>query len=124
MVAGQSFLLSDGKLTSKPGPTAQVKPPTFAELSEPEEDWLDRFVVEPESAPEDSAAAAQLVERVLMELSPAARLVVTLLEIEDRSVREIAQLTGWSIPLVKVRAFRARAEMKKCLQRMARDKYL
>ena len=55
---------------------------------------------------------------------PPARLVITLLEIEDRSVKEIAELTGWSVPLVKVRAFRARAEMKKCLARLAKEKYL
>src|SRR5437762_4722684 len=35
------------------------------------------------------------------------RLVITLLEIEDRSVKEISKLTGWSVPLVKVRAFRS-----------------
>jgi RNA polymerase sigma-70 factor (ECF subfamily) len=64
------------------------------------------------------------VERLLGQLSPAARLVITLLEIEERSVKEIAQLTGWSVPLVKVRAFRARAEMKKCLARLAKGKYL
>ncbi len=97
---------------------------SFTELSEPEEDWLDRFVAEPDSAAEDSAAAAQLIQRILDQLSPPARLIITLLEIEDRSVREIAQLTGWSIPLVKVRAFRARAEMKKCLQRISQKKYL
>ena len=57
-------------------------------------------------------------------LSPAARLIITLLEIEERSVKEIAQLTGWSVPLVKVRAFRARAEMRRILSKMAKDKYL
>lgn len=97
---------------------------TFTELTEPENDWLDRFVAEPSDASDESSAARQLIERVLAMLSPAARLVITLLEIEDRSVKEIAELTGWSVPLVKVRAFRARAEMKKCLQRIARDKYL
>jgi RNA polymerase sigma-70 factor (ECF subfamily) len=50
--------------------------------------------------------------------------VIQLLEIEDRSVKEIADLTGWSVPLVKVRAFRARGEMRKILGRMAKDKYL
>jgi RNA polymerase sigma-70 factor (ECF subfamily) len=58
------------------------------------------------------------------QLTPAARLIITLLEIEDRSVKEIALLTGWSVPLVKVRAFRARAEMRKLLAKMAKDKYL
>ncbi|HKI70723.1 MAG TPA: RNA polymerase sigma factor [Verrucomicrobiae bacterium] len=97
---------------------------TFSELSEPETDWLDRCVNDPGSASEDAEAARLLVERVLEKLSPTARLVITLLEIEDRSVKEIAKLTGWSVPLVKVRAFRARAEMRKILARMARDKYL
>jgi RNA polymerase sigma-70 factor (ECF subfamily) len=81
-------------------------------------------VSQPESAIEDSDAARQLVERVLEQLSPAGRLVITLLEIEDRSVKEISKLTGWSVPLVKVRAFRARAEMKKVLAKIAREKYL
>jgi RNA polymerase sigma-70 factor (ECF subfamily) len=97
---------------------------TFSELSEPEQDWLDRVVTNPGDAGESADAARQLVERLLEELSPAARLVITLLEIEERSVREIAELTGWSVPLVKVRAFRARAEMKKRLARLAKGKYL
>jgi RNA polymerase sigma-70 factor (ECF subfamily) len=97
---------------------------SFTELSESENDWLERFVAAPESASDETTAARELVERVLAMLSPAARLVITLLEIEDRSVKEIAALTGWSVPLVKVRAFRARAEMRKCLQRIAREKYL
>ena len=96
----------------------------FSELTEPENDWLNRFVSQPDTASENSAAARQLVQRLLEQLSPAARLVITLLEIEERSVKEIAALTGWSAPLVKVRAFRARAEMRKCLTKIAKEKYL
>ena len=96
----------------------------FSELTETEEDWLERFVAEPNGAPEDADAAKLLIERVLEKLSPQARLVITLLEIEDRSVKEIAELTGWTVPLVKVRAFRARGEMRKILAKIARDKYL
>ena len=72
----------------------------------------------------NAAAARELVEKVLAQLSPAARLVITLLEIEDRSVKEVAALTGWSVPVVKIRAFRARAQMRKCLEKLARGKYL
>jgi RNA polymerase sigma-70 factor (ECF subfamily) len=97
---------------------------SFSELSEPETDWLERFVADPGSAAEDADAAKLLVGRLLEKLSPPARLVITLLEIEDRSVKEIAALTGWSVALVKVRAFRARSEMRKILAKMARDKYL
>jgi len=95
----------------------------FSELTEPENDWLNRCAHQP-AAGENAAAARLLVERLLDQLSPAARLVITLLGIEGRSVKEISDLTGWSAPLVKVRAFRARAEMRKCLARIAKDKYL
>jgi len=97
---------------------------SFSELSEPENDWLERFVQQPETAGEDSEAARMLVERLLEELSPPARLIITLLELEDRPVKEIAKLTGWSVPLVKVRAFRARAEMRKVLRRISKEKYV
>jgi RNA polymerase sigma-70 factor (ECF subfamily) len=97
---------------------------SFSEISEPEDDWLDRFVADPGSAPENADAAKLLIDRVLEKLSPPARLIIQLLEIEDRSVKEIAEITGWSVPLVKVRAFRARGEMKKILSRITKDKYL
>ena len=97
---------------------------SFSEISEPEEDWLDRFVADPSSAAEDADAAKLLIDRVLDKLSPQARLVITMLEIEDRSVKEIAKITGWSVALVKVRAFRARGEMRKILARMTQEKYL
>ena len=97
---------------------------SFTDVSEQESDWLERFVADPSSASERTAAARDLVQRVLAELSPAARLVITLLEIEDRSVKEVAALTGWSVPVVKIRAFRARGEMRKWLEKLAREKYL
>jgi RNA polymerase sigma-70 factor (ECF subfamily) len=87
-------------------------------------DCLDRFLAKPAGDPVAAEAARELVQAVFAKLSPAARLVLTLLELEERSVKEIAALTGWSVPLVKVRAFRARAEMRKCVARMAREKYL
>lgn len=97
---------------------------SFTELTEPETEWLDRFVVQPDSADENASAARALVDKILDQLSPPARLVITLLEIEERSVKEISALTGWSVPLVKVRAFRARAEMRKIVAKMNREKYL
>jgi len=96
----------------------------FSELGESTEEWLDRLVSQPAGGDERADAARQLIARVLEKLSPPARLVVTLLEIEDRSLKEISKLTGWSVPLVKVRAFRARREMREILARIAKDKYL
>lgn len=76
------------------------------------------------STPTDAAGAKALVDEVLRRLPAAHRLVLTLLELEERSVREIADLTGWSIPLVKVRAFRARAAFRTQLGRIQKEKYL
>lgn len=97
---------------------------SFSELSDSESDWLDRFVGQNDRGTEEADAAKQLVQKILSQLSPAGRLIITLLEIEERSVKEIAALTGWSVPLVKVRAFRARAEMKKVLAKLTKEKYL
>jgi RNA polymerase sigma-70 factor (ECF subfamily) len=96
----------------------------FSELTERETDWLERFVVQPDAAGENADAARQLVDNILSRLPPAARMVITLLEIEGRPVREIAALTGWSVPLVKVRAFRARGKMRRILKSIRREKYL
>jgi RNA polymerase sigma-70 factor (ECF subfamily) len=49
-------------------------------------------------------------------LKPDERLVITLLELEERSVREAAGLTGWTESNVKVRVFRARQALKKILE--------
>jgi RNA polymerase sigma-70 factor (ECF subfamily) len=97
---------------------------TFTELTTEEDDWLERVMTAPEQASDQADAARQLVAKLLAMLTPSARLIIQLLEIEDHSVKEIAKLTGWSVPLVKVRAFRARLEMKKCLARIAKEKYL
>ena len=94
----------------------------FSDSADEDADFLERAGQTPNT--DQSSAAAALVEAVLSRLSPPARLVITLLEIEERSIKEIAQLTGWSTTLVKVRAFRARAEMKKILARLPADKYL
>ena len=67
------------------------------------------------ATPDDERAAKELLQRMLTQLSPEDRLLVTLLHLEERSVQEVHLLTGWSRPAIKVRAFRARAKMKKML---------
>ena len=100
------------------------KETSFTDITQQDVDLLERFVADPGRDADRAAAARQLVNAAMAQLSPPARLVLTLLEIEERSVKEIAALTGWSVPLVKVRAFRARAELRKCLERLCRGEYL
>jgi RNA polymerase sigma-70 factor, ECF subfamily len=61
-------------------------------------------------------SAAELLAFAMRQLSADERLIITLAEIEDRSMREISELTGWSESNVKVRAFRARQNLKKILE--------
>ena len=63
-----------------------------------------------------AGGARELVEWGMRRLSPDERLILTLLELEERSVREIAAHTGWSESNVKVRAFRARARLREILE--------
>jgi RNA polymerase sigma-70 factor, ECF subfamily len=69
--------------------------------------------VRPDTSAKD---ASELLQWAMARLSADQRLVITLLELEERSVRETAGLTGWSESNVKVRAFRARQELKKILE--------
>jgi RNA polymerase sigma-70 factor (ECF subfamily) len=97
---------------------------TFSDYASPDTDWLQRLSTQDDSSLADASMAREVVQLVFEKLSPRSRVVLTLLELEDRSVREVASLTGWSVSLVKVQAFRARAEMRKCLEQMLRRSQL
>lgn len=66
-------------------------------------------------------AARDLLDRLMAALSPPDRLVIRLLHLEERSVEEIRKMTGWSVPLVKVRAFRARKKLKKLFDQLTKE---
>jgi len=81
---------------------------------------LDAAVLEMPDRRIDAALAAgrtrELLDYALRRLAPDERLIITLAEIEERPMREIAELTGWSESNVKVRAFRARQNLKRILE--------
>ena len=60
-----------------------------------------------------------MIDQLLSQLPPADRLVINLMDLEEKTVREISELTGWSGPLVKVRAFRARRKLRKLARAFA-----
>src|SRR5690348_6774100 len=94
---------------------------TLADITEEESAWLEKI---PNANPTDEHeinAARALLQKLLDQLPPQSRLVIQLLEIEEKSLKEIADITGWSISLVKVRAFRARAAMKKALEKLEKE---
>jgi RNA polymerase sigma-70 factor (ECF subfamily) len=95
---------------------------TVSDLSENEDQWLDRRLasasMERHQSSERDLVASDLAERVLGNLSPEDRLVLMSIDGEDRSVKEVVEMTGWSESKVKVQAFRARRRMRKAVEKL------
>jgi RNA polymerase sigma-70 factor (ECF subfamily) len=95
---------------------------TVSDLTEDQSAWLDSQLADAASerheSSERSLVAADLAGRVLQGLAPADQLVLTMIDGEDASVKEVAQVTGWSESKVKVRAFRARRRMREAVEKL------
>lgn len=61
--------------------------------------------------------AAELLHRLLEQLAPRDRLVLTLRYLEQCDVVETARRTGWTKTMVKVQTMRARNRLRKLLER-------
>jgi len=98
--------------------TERVRPELrWADLSEAEERVLQSLASTTDDLePSHNLASRELVDKLLERLSPADRLVITLMHLEGRTVEEVRQVTGWNKSLIKVRAFRARRKMRKHLE--------
>jgi RNA polymerase sigma factor (sigma-70 family) len=94
-----------------------------ADLSEEEADALERLrVVDSDRLPGEQFAARELADKLLETLSPSDRLIVTWMDLEQKSVAEIRALTGWNTSLIKVRAFRARKKLRRRLTQLLQEK--
>ncbi len=92
----------------------------YADLSEEEQAVVENLAASSrELAPDEQLASRQLVEHLLDLLKPVERLAIDLLYLQGRSVEEIRKITGWSVALIKVRAFRGRQKMKDQLARIS-----
>ena len=95
----------------------------WADLSEEQAQTLEAVTSDPEAnEPSRSLAAREIVEKLLEQLAPAERLILTLLHLEGRSVAEVSEATGWNVPLIKVRAFRARRKLRKHFENLMGEK--
>lgn len=94
----------------------------WADLDEREAEVLQSLATTTgELDPTQNVASRELVDLMLAKLNPQDRLVVNLLHMEGCSVQEVGQLTGWSLPLVKVRAFRARRKLRKLFSELMKE---
>ncbi len=98
----------------------------WADLSSEQADALDAALASTSETPDPAhaMAAKELVDRLLDSLDPQDRWIVQLLELEERSLEEVRQLTGWSATRIRVRAFRARRRLNKNFKRLTNQKKL
>jgi RNA polymerase sigma-70 factor (ECF subfamily) len=91
----------------------------WADLSETEAEVLDNVLHdERDTGSSDAFSARELAHKLLATLKPADRLVLTMMDMEGRSVADVQAATGWSATLVKVRAFRARRKLRKAFEQL------
>jgi RNA polymerase sigma factor (sigma-70 family) len=98
----------------------------MSDLSEEQAAALEAATADHSHDPDPSlqTGARELVDRLLEALSPEDRLLIRMLEIEDLSVDEVRQRTGWSATLIRVRAFRARQKLNKRFRRLRTERSL
>lgn len=89
----------------------------WADLSEGEAAWLETLADErSEGGPEAGASVAsarELVDRLLDGLSAEDRMVIRLVDLEEKSAAEVSAWTGWTRVGVRVRLFRARQRLRR-----------
>jgi len=94
----------------------------MADLGEEEAQWLEYVTNDEKTEPPAEGLGAREIMTKLMQMLPEDdRLVISLLDLEQKSVAEIADLTGWGASKVKVKAFRARKKLKSFAERLQRE---
>ncbi len=98
----------------------------MSSLSDDHRDWLDQILSNRsyESWQERyrQEEARKVLDWALSKLSTEDKMVLELIYLEGRTGKEVADLLGWSVANVKVRAFRSRKKLHKLLLKSGRDR--
>ena len=97
----------------------------LSSLGDEHQQWAERLLATESQERFDELVRHQetteLLHGALGQLSPENRMVITLVHLEGYSVREAAERLGWSVINVKVRAHRARQQLRKILEGLVKD---
>src|ERR1700761_3665200 len=86
----------------------------LADLSEDEAAVVEHLAHSPtELSASEQFASRELVDKLLDGLKPKDRLLMRLMYLEGRQIEDIAAITGFNKAMIKVRVFRARAQLRK-----------
>lgn len=92
----------------------------MSSLGDGQREWVERAAADPSGGSIDDIGreveAREVLDWALARLSPEDRMVLELVYLEGLSVREVADLLGWSTANVKIRSFRSRRKLQKLLK--------
>jgi len=95
----------------------------LSSLSEKHQVWLEEATSNSSSQSfyerDSQKEAREILDWALNKLSPEDRMVLELVYLEGYSIKEAANLLGWSTVNVKVRSFRARKKLHKLINEMS-----
>lgn len=92
----------------------------FSDLSDADVEFVETIMA---GSPHDDAAGPDcdgrgVVDQLLATLNPRERMVLQLMDLEKKSLRDVCSLTGWGLSKVKVTAMRARRKLNANLKQL------
>jgi RNA polymerase sigma-70 factor (ECF subfamily) len=92
---------------------------SYSDLTDDEREILERTLASEDLAPDETPAMLNdLLDRMIAALAPREQIVIRLLDLEQRSVQDVCNHTGWGASKVKVTAMRARRKLAEQMQRL------
>lgn len=89
----------------------------WCDFSDSECEKLFALAISKSQTAENLTIDRDLAEKLLSQLPPDDRAILQMLDAEELTVRETAEITGWSSAKIKIRAFRARKTLRKILKK-------
>jgi len=85
----------------------------FADLSSADVEFVETIMAQPPDQPSSPVPndGRGLIDKLLSRLKPTECLILRLMDLEKKSVRDVCELTGWGASKVKVTAMRARKKL-------------
>ncbi len=90
----------------------------FADLSLEEVNFLEQSLAAEPQSDGPGRDGREVIDKLLATLNPVEQVALRLLDLEQKSIKEIAELTGWTPSKIKVAALRARRKLTQSLQRL------
>ena len=91
----------------------------YSDLSEAEAEIIEQNRLSTSGAsPTQRELFSGLLDKLIATLTPREQIVIRLLDLEEHTVKEVTELTGWGASKVKVTAMRARRKLAEQLQRL------